>query len=126
MRAGKIINDDFAKWRERSYRNEESGHAKVTRGKKHEFLGMPLDCAQDEAYMVDVNECADQLKEYFPCPLKKEPKHWNDEMPQVDNNSKYSDEVKAKVFHDFTVKCTFMQERQTRRRTSSRHFGYEA
>ena len=56
------VNDDFAKWVEKTY-GGDSGHVKVHRGKRHDYLGMILDYSTPKKLQVDMRHYTDQMIE---------------------------------------------------------------
>ena len=60
------VNTEFAKWAEDTYGSDELGHMKVTRGKRHDYLGMVLDYNDDEKLKVDMVYCIENMIKEFP------------------------------------------------------------
>ena len=59
--------DDFVQWIKDKYEDEEIAKARVTRGKKHDYLGMNLDCTKPGKVKVDMIDCTVKMVEDFPC-----------------------------------------------------------
>ena len=60
------VNDDFYNWTESQYGSDEIGHVTVTRGTKHDYLGMILDYSQVGALKVDMKYYIEAMLEEFP------------------------------------------------------------
>ena len=82
------VNDEFAIWCEEKHGSDDLGHVTVTRGKRHDYLGMTLDYFNDKAVLIDMTEYIDQMKEDFPEKLEKNTKAWSDKLFSVGKNSK--------------------------------------
>lgn len=52
----KRVNDNLSEWVEKTYRSKENGHLKVTRGKKHDYLTMPLYYSEKQKLKVDTRD----------------------------------------------------------------------
>lgn len=63
-------NDKFYKWAEKKQGSKELGHAKVHRGKTHDFLGMILDYGVKGKLQVDMKHCIRKMIEEYPHPIK--------------------------------------------------------
>ena len=48
----KEINEQFIQWCEKKYGSDLSGHIKVTKGKRHEYLAMILDYSEKGKIMI--------------------------------------------------------------------------
>ena len=48
------VNDKFYNWCESMYGSDNNGHVKVTRGKRHDYLGMILDYSKQGCLGVDM------------------------------------------------------------------------
>ena len=41
------VNEKFHRWCEKTYENKETGHIKVVRGERHDYLAMILDYSEE-------------------------------------------------------------------------------
>jgi hypothetical protein len=106
------VNDDFAKWCEEKYGNDDIGHVKVVRGRIHDYLAMILDFMQDGAVKIDMRYYLDQMQEDFPYPVvASTTTPWTEKLFKVDNDSPHLEEERRKVFHTFTMKNMFVAKR---------------
>ena len=48
------VNDEFIKWVNKLYGDDEISRVKATRGKKHDYLGMILDYNKDGEVHIDM------------------------------------------------------------------------
>ena len=93
------MNAEFAEWAENTYGSDELGHAKVTRGKRHDYLGMILDYNDNEKLKVDMIYYIENMIEEFPEVLNGKGKApWNDSLFKVNEKSSVLDREKAKCF----------------------------
>ena len=82
------VNNEFANWCEEKCASDDLSHVKVTREKRHDHLGMALDCFKSKAALIDMIDHVDQMKEDFLEKLEKKTKAWSDKLLTVDKNSK--------------------------------------
>ena len=64
------VNDKFVKWVDELYGNNEIGHVKANRGKKHDYLGMILDYETDGEVKIDMRYYVENMLKQFKHPLK--------------------------------------------------------
>ena len=106
------VNSRFAKWAEDTYGSDELGHVKVTRGKKHDYLGMILDYNLDGKLKVDMVYYIENMVEEFPEVLNGKGKApWNDSLFKVNEKSPILDSEKAELLHSFVMKGMFLVKR---------------
>ena len=93
------------------YGSDEIGHVTVTRGTKHDYLGMILDYSQVGALKVDMTYYIDAMLEEFPekVPLYNTP--WTERLFKVDETSPKFDDEKRAVHHTFVMKNMFLVKR---------------
>jgi len=58
------VNDSFIAWLEKEC--GQLGEVKSSRGKRHDYLGMVLDCSEDGHLTVDMVECIKKMVAKFP------------------------------------------------------------
>ena len=61
------MTDDFVQWIKDKCEDKEITEVRVTRGKKHDHLGVNLDCTKPGKVKVDVIDCTVKMAEDFPC-----------------------------------------------------------
>ena len=105
------VNDDFYNWSESMYGSEETGHVTVTRGKKHDYLGMILDYSQVGALKIDMKYYIDAMLEEFPEEVKEYSTPWTDRLFNVDESSPKLDEGKKAIHHTYVMKNMFLVKR---------------
>ena len=62
----KQANKEFIEWCEKKYGSNLSGHIKLTRGKKHEYLKMLLDYSEKGKLKMDMRSYIKNVTEAFP------------------------------------------------------------
>ena len=65
------VNDTFYEWAEKIYGSDRTGHVTVTRGKKHDYLGMMLDYSQIGALKINMKHYIDSMFDEFPENIKE-------------------------------------------------------
>ena len=70
----KVENDEFQKWCEEQYENEENGLEKVVRVNKHNYLEMILDCFQIGGLKIDMKYYIENMEDKFSNPIKSRTK----------------------------------------------------
>jgi hypothetical protein len=106
------VNDEFHKWCEKIYGSDKTGHVKVVRGKRHDYLAMILDYSQSGALKLDMCYYIDGMITDFPYevkPITTTP--WTEKLFNVDNESKNLDEERKGIFHTFVMKAMFLCKR---------------
>ena len=93
------------------YGSEEIGHVTVTRGTKHDYLGMILDYNQVGALKVDMTYYIDAMIEEFPEEVHTYNTPWMERLFKVDETSPRLDEETRGVLHMFVMKNMFLVKR---------------
>eukprot|EP00957_Ditylum_brightwellii_P134151 10227696-Ditylum_brightwellii.AAC.1 len=62
------------------YRSDNNGHVKVTKGKRHDYLGMILDYSKQGCLGVDMKYYMKDIIEEFPYPIKKSRAPWREKL----------------------------------------------
>ena len=102
------VNDKFAEWCEKKCGSPELGHVKVTRGKRHDYLGMMLDYSIPSKLQVDMRYYVDNMINEYPEKIKKTKAPWNESLFKVNENSPPLSKSEAETFHSFTMKGMFL------------------
>ena len=109
----KVI-DDFIQWIKDKYEDEEITKVRVTRGKKHDYLGMNLDYSKPGKVIIEMKDYVRKMIEEF--------SHMKEIVTKIqtptakhlfitrDNCPKLSKE-KAEVFHTWAAKGLFLCQR---------------
>jgi hypothetical protein len=105
------VNDEFYNWTESQYGSDEIGHVTVTRGTKHDYLGMILDYSQVGALKVDMKYYIEAMLEEFPEEVSTYGTPWTKRLFHVDDTSPNLDEEKRGVHHTFVMKNMFLVKR---------------
>ena len=105
------VNDEFYDWTESKYGSDEIGHVTVTRGKKHDYLGMILDYRQTGALKNDMRYYIDAMLEEFPEEVREYSTPWTERLFQVDESSPKLDDEKRGIHHTFVMKNMFLVKR---------------
>jgi hypothetical protein len=106
------VNDEFHSWLTEKYASDDIGKVKVSRGKRHDYLGMILDFSQagklklDMVYYVKamIEEFSGNLQGRAKCP-------WTDQLFKVDEKAQPLGHNRAKEFHTFVMKGMFLCKR---------------
>jgi hypothetical protein len=102
------VNDDFAQWRQKTYGNEETGHATVTRGDKHDYLVITLNYSEEGKLKVDMQCYIDSMIKEFPGKLTRRTAiPWAERLMKNDKNSPKLSKERAQTFHTFVMKMMF-------------------
>ena len=105
----KVENDEFQKWCEEQYENEENGLEKVVRVNKHNYLEMILDCFQIGGLKIDMKYYIENMEDKFSNPIKSRTKSpWTEKLFKVDDSYKILDQQKNDLFHSFTMRMIFL------------------
>ena len=105
------VNDEFYQWAEKLYGSNETGHVTVTRGNRHDYLGMILDYSQVGALKVNMKYYIDAMLEEFPEDVKECSSPWTGRLFNVDESSPKLDEGKKATHHTFVMKNMFLVKR---------------
>ena len=105
------INDKFSEWCESMRGSDALGHAKVARGKLHDYLGTTLDCSEKGKLKVDMRDHVKSMDQEWPYELEKERRPWRDSLFKADKASKPLDEVEAKTHHRLAMKSVLLCKR---------------
>ena len=106
------VNDEFIKWVDSLYGDDEIGRVTATRGKQHEYLGMKLDYETDGEVKVDMRHYIDDMLKQFKHPLKKGYKTpANDNLFKVNEKSPRLSREKAEEFHTTVARALFLSKR---------------
>jgi hypothetical protein len=108
----KQVNDEFLKWLQDKYGNDQIGQVKAMRGLKHDYLGMVLDFTTPGVVGVDMRDYIRAMVDEFPDKLEGKEKYpWNDKLFKTDEKSKKLGKEKAEQFHTFVAKALFLCKR---------------
>jgi len=106
------VNDEFGEWLKTKYASDNIGKLKITRGNRHEYLGMVLDYSTPGVLKIDMTEYVKAMVKEFPYEIKGKGKFpWNDSLFKVDEDSKKLELGRSKVFHTFVMKGMFLAKR---------------
>ena len=106
------VNDEFEKWLEKTYGNDNIGHVTTTRGKVHSYLGMKLDYSSPGVLKVDMKDYIDEMIREFPETLSRNPKTpWTEKLFKVDKTSNILSKTKQELYHSFVMKAMFLCKR---------------
>ena len=106
------VNDEFAKWVDNKYGDDEIGRVVAKRGKKHDYLAMVLDYEKEGEVKVDMTAYVDKMIEQFNHPLKdgyKSPA--NENLFKVNEKSPKLKKDKTEEFHTNVAKALFLCKR---------------
>ena len=104
------VNDEFHKWLQAEYGQIKA--VTVTRGKKHVYLGMPLDYSTDGEVKVDMVDYVKEMVNEFPEELSKIKSAYpaNGHLFDTDKGTKL-DDLRADIFHAVVAKALFLTMR---------------
>jgi hypothetical protein len=103
--------DQFLKWLESKYGNEEINKMKAKRGKKHDYLGMILDYTEKGKVKIDMTDYVKAMIREFPEELKgRTTTPASERIFEVNESSKLNDEQRE-IFHTFVAKALFVAKR---------------
>jgi hypothetical protein len=106
------VNDEFAKWCEKTYGSDDLGHVKVVRGKVHDYLAMIMDFTQEGALKVDMRYYIKGMIEEFPYEIKSTTTApWTEKLLKVQEDSKKLEEERRSIFHTYVMKAMFLCKR---------------
>ena len=106
------VNNEFCKWCEEKYGDEENGRGKIHRGKIHDYLAMKL--AYNTPNKVKINMksyCKEIIKKYSYTLNKNVNCPWSINLFNSKNDTKELDQRDAETFHTFVTKCMFVAKR---------------
>lgn len=102
----KEVNKNFKEWFQEIYC--KFGDIKAVIGKKHDYLAMILDYADEGKLKVDMRYYIDSLIDNFSYKLNENTKiPWNDNLIQIDEKAKKVNNRRCAVLHKFLMKCMF-------------------
>jgi hypothetical protein len=107
----KVVTN-FLQWIKDTYGS--IGKVKITRGKKHDYLGMKLDYSIPGKVKVDMREYVQSMIDDFPQKYlegSKVASFWTDKLFHVDDKSKQLDPTMKEQFHTTTAKGLFLCKR---------------
>ena len=108
----KEVNDDFLKWLKRKYASDGIGNVSVTRGRRHEYLGMTLVFTSEGKLKIDMVDYNDKMCREFPEELDGNTKYpWTEKLFAVDKNSDVLDTESKNSFHTHTMKIMYLAKR---------------
>ena len=107
------VNDEFRLWLEKTYAADNIGKVKVTRGKRHDYLGMTLDYTDPGKVKIDMIDYVKNMVEDFPEELdgRNAQYPWSEGLFKVDSKSPDLSTDKAEDFHTFVAKTLFVTKR---------------
>ena len=106
------INKEFFNWCEQKYVSNLNGNFKLMEGKKHDYLGMILDCSIKGKLKVDMKKYIKDIVETFPENLsEKIGCPWNLRLFKINHESQLLDKDKRETFHIFVMKHMFLAKR---------------
>jgi hypothetical protein len=106
------VNDEFADWLERVYGDPKVNVVKVTRGKRHDYLGMTLDYSTPGQVKIDMSHYIKAMVDEFPEELPgKTQCPWNENLFKVDNQSPALSFDMKDLHHTFVAKGLFACKR---------------
>ena len=101
-------NEKFCKWDNQKHGSDELCHIVVTRGKRHEHVGMILDCIKKNHVGVGMTCYQEAMCDEIPEKIKPRGKyHQKDALFKVDDDSLSLSEQKPEIFHTFVMKGMF-------------------
>ena len=108
----KTVNDEFIKWVDALYGDDEIGRVKAVRGKKHDHLGMILDYSEKGKVKIDmryyvknmINQFNHQLTKKYNSPASEKLFKINPKSPKLDKD-------KAEHFHTTVARGLFVAKR---------------
>jgi len=110
--ANSVVNDDFFSWLKKKYANDGVGEVKVTRGKRHQYLGMKLVFASGGKLKIDMVDYFDKMCREFPEELDGDTKYpWTEKLFAVDKNSDVLNTERKNSFHTHTMKTMYLAKR---------------
>ena len=84
----KKVNDEFLEWLKSKYANDGIGNVSVTRGRRHEYLGMTLVFTNEGNLKIEMINYIDKMCKEFPEKLDGDTKYpWTEKLFSVDKNS---------------------------------------
>ena len=103
------VNNEYCKWREEKYRDEENGRVKIHRGKLHNYLAMRLDYNTPNKVKINMKSYCKEIINKYPYTLNKNVNcQWNINLFNSKNDTKELDQRDAETFHTFVMKCMFV------------------
>jgi len=108
----KKVNDEFLEWLKRKYANDGIGNVSVTRGRRHEYLGMTLVFTNEGNLKIEMINYIDKMCKEFPEKLDGDTKYpWTEKLFSVDKNSDVLDTQSKNSFHTHTMKMMYLAKR---------------
>ena len=110
--ANSEVNDDFLSWLKKKYASDGIGKVTVTRGKRHEYLGMTLVFTSDGKLKIDMIDYINKICNEFPERLDGDTKYpWTEILFSVDKNSPILSTENLNSFHTHTMKVMYLAKR---------------
>ena len=106
------INNEFLRWPQNKYGNEELGSVKCQRGNQHEYLGMKLDYNIKDRVKIDVIPCIDQGCNEFPEKFSGNARSpWKENLFRINLQANKLDIIERQVFHTMVMKLMLLAKR---------------
>jgi hypothetical protein len=106
------VNDSFIKWLKKEC--GQLGKVKSSRAKKHDYLGMTLDCSVKGKVTIDMCDCAKKMVAEFPQEALQGPKAQTPASTNLFSVGKRSlklSQEEVEMFHSFVLKSPFLRKR---------------
>ena len=106
------VNDDFIKWVDELYGDDEIGRVKATRGKTHDYLGMILNYEKEGEVEVDMKYYIQNMIQMFKHELNDKYKTpANESLFKTNKKSPRLSKEKAEEFHTTVARALFVSKR---------------
>ena len=108
----KKVNDDFIRWVDELYGDDEIGRVKAVRGKKHDYIGMVLDYTIPGQVTIDMKYYVDAMLEQYNHPTSdKITTPASENLFKVNKHSPKLDKTLAQEFHTTVARGLFVSKR---------------
>ena len=106
------VNDNFLRWLKKKYASDGIGNVSVTRGRRHEYLGMTLVFTSEGKLKIDMIDYINKMCNEFPEGLDGDTKYpWTEKLFSVDKKSLILSTESSNSFHTHTMKVMYLAKR---------------
>ena len=106
------VNDEFIKWVDKLYGDDEIGRVKATRGKVHDYLGMILDYSNKNEVKIDMKYYVQNMLDQFKHPLnEKYNSPAGENLFKINPKSPKLNKQQSEEFHTTVARGLFVSKR---------------
>ena len=108
----KKVNDEFIKWVDELYGDDEIGRVKAVRGKKHDYIGMILDYSVPGQVTIDMKYYVEAMIDQYKHEMSdKITSPASENLFKINKHSPKIDKILAEEFHTTVARGLFVSKR---------------